>query len=375
MNKILSLIVVSSVLLAACSTKEINLTESGKIQYLESFAQNNENVSHNWGEINIEGGLVSHTFPFENNSEKELLIKSASTSCSCTTVQIETETGEESPVFSMHDNEVWDEVLDPGEKFTVSVVYDPMFHGPDGVGTAVRYAYLETSATNFENGSLELMVSADVLYADEYQAKQGASYENIGVEEFAKMMVDKDFYLLDVHIPEQTHIPGTDAFIPYDDLASYKSELPEDKETEIIVYCRSGSMSAEASAELIEMGYSNVTNVLGGIQAYNEYKEAKVENLSAEELSELMKESNPILIDVHVDGPSHDHIENTDHFLSIEQFYSGSDSLPEDTSTHIVAYSIDEGISLAAAFRLQLLGYNNVYHLEGGTQSYLNFIQ
>lgn len=376
MKKFLSLIVLSSLLITACAVEETtNLTESGSIQYVESFAATVENVSYNWEDINIEGGLVSHSFPFENSSDQDLLIKTASTSCMCTTAEIELESGETSPLFSMHEATEWGQLVAPGEKFEVNVVFDPMAHGPDAVGTITRSVFIETSASNLEEGVLEIKVSGDVLYADDYESKQATSAENIEVEELAEMMVEKDFYLLDVHIPEQTHIPGTDAFIPYDDISSYTVDLPEDKDAEILVYCRSGSMSAAASVELIEMGYTNVKNVLGGIQAYDNYKESNVETLSPDELTALIDELSPVLIDVHVDGPHHEHIEGTDHFLSIEEFYTGSDSLPEDTSAQLVLYSIDENISLAAAFRLQMMGYENIYHLEGGTENYLNHIQ
>lgn len=94
-------------------------------------------------------------------------------------------------------------------------------------------------------------------------------YSDISAEELSSMLEDKDFFLLDVHIPEQEHIDGTDAFIPYNDISSYISDLPEDKDEQIVVYCRSGSMSRSASQELIDLGYSNILNLEGGIQAYN----------------------------------------------------------------------------------------------------------
>lgn len=373
MKKLITLLSLSALLFSACSSEGVDeQAMGGNVQYVASFGSSLEDANHDWGNINIEGGLATYTFPFQNDSDEEMLIKTASTTCMCTTAEIELESGGTSPEFGMHSAKEWNQVVAPGEKFEVYVAFDPMAHGPDAIGPITRSVFIETSATNLEEGAIEIKVSGEVLYADDFDSKQAASYENLEVEEFAEMMVDKDFYLLDVHIPEQTHIPGTDAFIPYDDLASYAADLPEDKDEEIVVYCRSGSMSAAASAELIEMGYTNVKNVLGGIQAYDEYKESNVETLSPDELSSLINESSPILIDVHVDGPHHDHIENTDHFLSIEKFYSTSDSLPQDTASHIVAYSIDDSISLAAAFRLQLLGYENVYHLEGGTQNYLD---
>ncbi len=96
---------------------------------------------------------------------------------------------------------------------------------------------------------------------------------SVNAVEFAALAKDDDSFLLDVHIPEQTHIPGTDAFIPYNEISQNINKLPQDKNTQILVYCRSGSMSKEAVLELQNLGYTNVVELAGGI---NEYKEANV---------------------------------------------------------------------------------------------------
>lgn len=101
------------------------------------------------------------------------------------------------------------------------------------------------------------------------QPKKIANYVNISASELKSYIdSDKDIYLLDVHIPEQEHISTTDAFIPFDSLDKNISELPKDKDTEIVVYCRSGNMSETASQTLIDMGYTNVKNLTGGIKAW-----------------------------------------------------------------------------------------------------------
>lgn len=88
--------------------------------------------------------------------------------------------------------------------------------------------------------------------------------------EFSRLVKDENNFLLDVHIPEQTHIPGTDAFIPYNEISLNLDKLPEDKSTPILVYCRSGSMSKEASREIVGLGYTNVYDLKGGINIYKE---------------------------------------------------------------------------------------------------------
>lgn len=93
------------------------------------------------------------------------------------------------------------------------------------------------------------------------------SYKNINPKEFKEMIKD-DIFIIDVHIPEQDHIEGTDEFIPYNEIMNNIGKLPDDKTTKIIVYCRSGSMSIDASNALINLGYENVFNLEGGRDAY-----------------------------------------------------------------------------------------------------------
>ncbi|HCR81488.1 MAG: Rhodanese domain protein [Candidatus Pacebacteria bacterium GW2011_GWB1_47_8] len=88
--------------------------------------------------------------------------------------------------------------------------------------------------------------------------------------EFGKLLNQPDVFVLDVHIPEQTHLPNTDAFIPYNELTENLDQLPTDKNTPIAVYCRSGSMSQEASQTLAQLGYTNIYDLVGGINAYKE---------------------------------------------------------------------------------------------------------
>lgn len=88
--------------------------------------------------------------------------------------------------------------------------------------------------------------------------------------EFSKLAKDENNFLLDVHVPEQTHIPGTDKFIPFDEIAENLDQLPADKNTNILVYCRSGSMSKIAAQKISELGYPNVYDLKGGIDGYKE---------------------------------------------------------------------------------------------------------
>ncbi len=60
------------------------------------------------------------------------------------------------------------------------------------------------------------------------------------------------------------HVPGA-LFIPRGSLATEIEAAVPDKDAEILLYCRSGARSGVGTAQLQSMGYTNVTNVAGGI--------------------------------------------------------------------------------------------------------------
>lgn len=95
------------------------------------------------------------------------------------------------------------------------------------------------------------------------------NYKTITATELKTRSANKDFFLLDVHIPEQVHIAGTDAFIDFRKIHQNTYKLPSDKKTEIVVYCLGGGMSRAAVEDLLEMGYTNVYDLTGGVRAFN----------------------------------------------------------------------------------------------------------
>jgi len=102
------------------------------------------------------------------------------------------------------------------------------------------------------------------------EAKSFYAFKNISPQEFDNILSSRNPFLVDVHIPEQKHLEGTDLVVPYNDIKENLDKFPKDKNAEIIVYCRSGSMSTEAAQVLVDAGYTRVSNLTGGINAYNE---------------------------------------------------------------------------------------------------------
>ena len=91
------------------------------------------------------------------------------------------------------------------------------------------------------------------------------SYRNITANELNVMSKDKNFTLINVHIPFAGNIPGTDLSIPYDEIENSLAQLPADKNAKIILYCRSGHMSKIAAEKLVALGYTNIWNLSGGM--------------------------------------------------------------------------------------------------------------
>lgn len=97
---------------------------------------------------------------------------------------------------------------------------------------------------------------------------RASGYHTITAAELKVLLLQEDIFLLDVHIPEQKHIPGTDAFIDYRKINENKDLLPHDNAAKIVVYCRSGNMSRKAALDLINLGYSQVFDLIGGTKAF-----------------------------------------------------------------------------------------------------------
>ncbi len=89
----------------------------------------------------------------------------------------------------------------------------------------------------------------------------------VDVSTFASRLEAPDTFAVNVHVPYEGEIEGTDAFIPFDQIAG-DDRLPSDPASEILLYCRSGSMSAIAAQALSNAGYTNIVDLDGGMVAW-----------------------------------------------------------------------------------------------------------
>lgn len=94
-----------------------------------------------------------------------------------------------------------------------------------------------------------------------------AGYTQITQEEAVRMMAEDDGHVIvDVRREdeyESGHIPGA-ILIPNESITDKEPEQLPDKDQIILIYCRSGRRSKEASQKLSDMGYTRIYE-FGGI--------------------------------------------------------------------------------------------------------------
>ena len=111
------------------------------------------------------------------------------------------------------------------------------------------------------------LVLAVLLLAGCAAPAEAGSYRQINMDEAITMRAEETGYIiLDVRTAEeyaQGHIPGA-INIPNETIGT--GEIPElpDKDQLILVYCRSGNRSKQASEKLVKLGYTNIAE-FGGI--------------------------------------------------------------------------------------------------------------
>ena len=117
------------------------------------------------------------------------------------------------------------------------------------------------------------LVACDNVVTEEHSndtglTKNSDGYVDIDVDQLNNMMDDKNFALVNVHIPYAGDIPETDTSIPFDKINANLTQLPGDKDAPIVIYCRSGNMSTQAAETLVGLGYTNIMEVDGGMNAW-----------------------------------------------------------------------------------------------------------
>lgn len=97
-------------------------------------------------------------------------------------------------------------------------------------------------------------------------------WRTVPAGEAAPLLEAENVIVLDVRTQEEYdggHLPGA-VCLPAETLTDGDlSVLLPDKQAPLVVYCRTGHRSAEAAQVLAELGYTDITDLAGGILAWD----------------------------------------------------------------------------------------------------------
>jgi len=128
--------------------------------------------------------------------------------------------------------------------------------------------YLEFFARHWVLSAAALILIV-LLIATEV-SKKLRKFKDISPAEAARIVGSDDNLVLDVREPDEFksgHLRGA-KLIPLGSLAGKLSEIEKFKDKTVLVYCRSGNRSATAANILCRAGFSDVSNLAGGIIAW-----------------------------------------------------------------------------------------------------------
>lgn len=226
-----------------------------------------------FGVIKQSGGKVKHDFRFTYDGGEPLRITGVPTSCACASASVDKtqfkdgDTGILTVKFNPNLHE------EPEGKFfkTIALLTDPPLKETPEVKIWAEID-LDLGPEAFE-------LKEDHNDEEEHGAEQ--EYHSITPEELQSVLEKESAVLIDVHIPEQEHLPNTDLFIPYNEIGDNLHKLPTEKDAPIVLYCRSGGMSRAAAYVLVEHGYTNVYDLVGGKNAYDDWSSNQDDSPSA----------------------------------------------------------------------------------------------
>ncbi len=111
------------------------------------------------------------------------------------------------------------------------------------------------------------VVVAMLVYS--YLGDRLSGYKSVNTVEATRLFND-DAFLLDVRTAAEYKdgFIGEASNVPVTDLSASMNKLPKDKEKPILVYCLTGARSGRAAGVLSKVGYTQVFNLAGGINAW-----------------------------------------------------------------------------------------------------------
>ncbi len=247
-------------------------------------------------------------------------------------------------------------------------------------------------------------VDATVLAAvDAYLSGLPEGFSIVSAQNLATELIENPPLLIDVRSAEEVangYIEGSQ-HIWINEFFASQDQWPADKDANIVVYCQSGYRGGIATVMLELMGYTNVRNLGGGVNAWNtaelplvgvpapdeeevafdlvaflgEYVAALPDTFNAVRPADLASEldggAELVLVDVRTaDEYSEGFIPGAFN-LPLQELTTHLDLLP-DLDAPIVVYCGSGHRSAIAMTALNLLGYSNVRSMISGFGAWTN---
>ena len=131
------IVVAGSVWLSSSSAPQISASQNAKAYVISP-------TSADWGQIPMYKGTVTKEFTLKNTGTDTLKLFNIKTSCHCTKAHMTIDSND-SPDFGMDSYSSWVGEVAPGKEAKLSVIFDPAYHGPQGVGPISRFVSVETN--------------------------------------------------------------------------------------------------------------------------------------------------------------------------------------------------------------------------------------
>lgn len=240
------------------------------------------------------------------------------------------------------------------------------------------------------------IIADETLYTtlDEFLSSMPDGFYSVSASKLNESLAEAAVpFLVDVRsqaeVDRDGHIDG-DVHIAFDKFMASLDQLPADKDAPIVIYCASGHRGAIGMMAMRLLGYSNVTNLGGGLGAWKNASlpvagwvnwqttwtnylaglPAGFGTISADALNTLLVETPPFLVDVREAGEieTNGYIAGAIH-IPIRDFLKNLDKLPAKDQPIVIycASGHRGGMAMAA---LQLLGYTDVKNLGGGMNAW-----
>lgn len=136
----------------------------------------------------------------------------------------------------------------------------------DTVEASVKESSLSGESMAEDNMTGKNMTEGSMAEESMEEQNMEEAYHKITAEEAKKMMDEGGVTIVDVRRADEyaaKHIPGA-ILVPNESIKEEQPEALPDKDAVLLIHCRTGIRSKDASDKLVAMGYKNVYD-FGGI--------------------------------------------------------------------------------------------------------------